>query len=112
MKILLAQGILEKIKIQEAQDVLAPKIPLGNISDLLTKGGFNIITFLFFIIGLVFFVNLILAAWEYLLSSGDPKRAASANQRILNAIIGILLVFASFLIIRVVTSILGLGSLV
>ncbi|MBI1871816.1 hypothetical protein HYS10_00145 [Candidatus Collierbacteria bacterium] len=111
MKILLAQGLLDSIK--EAQQFIAPKIPIeGNIADLLTKGGFNLINFIFFIIGLVFFVNLILAAWEYLLSSGDPKRAASANQRILNAIIGILLVFASFIIIRVVTAILGLGDLI
>lgn len=111
MKTLLAAGLLDSIK--EAQQNIAPKIPVeGNITDLLTKGGFNLITFLFFIVGLVFFVNLILAAWEYLLSSGDPKRAASANQRILNAIMGIVLVFASFIIIRVVASIIGLGGLI
>lgn len=111
MKTLIAQGLLQNIN--QAQGNIAPKIPLpGTIMDLLTKSGFNLFTFIFFIIGLVFFVNLILAAWEFLLSSGDAKKVASANQRILNAIIGIVLTFASFLIIRVITAVLGLSSLI
>ncbi len=112
MKTLLAQGLLQQININDAQQNIAPKIPLGNITDLLTKGGFNLLNFVFFIIGLIFFVNIITAAWSYVLSQGDPKKAASGSARLLNAVLGLLIVFASFVIVRVIASILGLGSLI
>src|SRR3989338_818417 len=51
------------------------------ISELLT--GTNLITFVFFIAGLIFFFNLLSAAWEYLLSTGDAKKIAGATQLLL-----------------------------
>ena len=106
-----AQGLLDKINIQDAQNNIAPKIKLGNITDLLT-GGFPLLNLIFFIIGLIFFVNLISAAWSYILSQGDAKKAAAGNTKLLNAIIGLIVVFASFVIVRVVASVLGLESLI
>ena len=78
----------------------------GTISDLLT--GTNIISFVFFIAGLVFFFNLLTAAWEYLLSTGDAKKIAGATQRFLNAFTGIVIVLGSFVIVRIVLSVLGI----
>jgi len=76
------------------------------ISELLT--GTNLITFVFFIAGLVFFFNLLTAAWEYLLSTGDAKKIAGATQRLLNSFTGVVVVLGSFVIVRIVLSVLGI----
>lgn len=83
-----------------------------NLADLLTKGGFNLIDFLFIIIGLIFFANLVMAGWDYMFSSGDPKKVSVATSRLINGIIGLVVAVAAFIIVRLVTNMLGLGNLV
>ena len=91
----------------------APKIPLtSKITDLLTQGGFNLVDFLFVIIGLIFFAMLVMAGWDYMLSSGDPKKVAAATTRLINALIGLVITVVAFLLVRLVTNMLGLGNLV
>lgn len=80
------------------------------LTDLFSKGGFNLITFIYVIIGLVFFANLIMAGWEFMLSSGDPKKVQSATTRILNGFIGLILAVAAFIIVRLISQVLGLGG--
>lgn len=80
------------------------------LTDLFSKGGFNLINFVYVIIGLVFFANLIMAGWEYMLSSGDPKKVQAATTRILNGFIGIILAVAAFIIVRLVSQVFGLGG--
>ena len=84
----------------------------SNISDLLTGGGFNLIDFIFLIAGLVFFFNIIIAGWEYLFSGGDIQKATSAGNRILNSFVGIIIVAASFLIVRLISSMIGLEDII
>lgn len=88
------------------------KIDPGTISDLLTGGGFNVITFIFFLAGLLFFFNLLYAAWDYLLSTGDPKKFQSATTRLINAFMGFVIVLSSFVVVRIVTAIIGLPNLI
>lgn len=77
-----------------------------SLGDLLT--GTKILTFIFFLAGLIFFFNLLYAAWDYLLSTGDPKKITSATQRLLNAFVGIVVVLGSFVIVRLVLAILNI----
>ena len=86
--------------------------PGDSISDLLTGGGFNLIDFIFLIAGLVFFFNIIIAGWEYLFSGGDIQKATSAGNRILNSFFGIIIVAASFLIVRLISSMIGLEDII
>lgn len=81
-----------------------------NIGDLLTN--LKIIPLVFFIAGLIFFFNLLYAAWDYLLSTGDAKKIAGGTQRVLNAFVGIVIVLASFVIVRIILAILGLEGLI
>lgn len=76
------------------------------LGDLLTKT--NLLTFIFFLAGLVFFFNLLYAAWDYLLSNGDAKKMAGATQRLLNAFVGVIIVLGSFVIVRLALSILNI----
>ncbi len=85
----------------------------STLGDLLTgkNGGFNVISFVFFLAGLIFFFNLLYAAWDYLLSTGDPKKFSGATQRLLNAFIGIAVVLASFVVVRIALAILGITGI-
>ncbi len=90
---------------------------IGNnmkIGDLLKgkDGGLDIINLVFIIVGLIFFANLIMVGWEYMMSSGDPKKTQSAGIRIVNGLIGLILAFVAFIVVRLITNILGLGTLV
>lgn len=95
----------------------SPENPATNIKTvtlggLLTGGGFNLIDFVFIIIGLIFFATLVMAGWDYMLSSGDPKKVAAATTRILNGVVGLIMVAVAFVIVRLITNFLGLGTLV
>ncbi|MBU1071576.1 hypothetical protein KKG65_04200 [Patescibacteria group bacterium] len=86
----------------------------GTLSDLLTnKTGtsFSIINLLIFAAGVAFFINTIIAGWNYMFSSGDPKKAAAASTRLLNGFVGLVIVIASFLIVRLVSTIIGFNSI-
>ena len=100
-------GILDTVK---DANPATKYIGISNISDLFTKGGFNIISFIFYLTGLIFLGNLILAAWEYLASWGDAKKISAATSHLLNAFFGIVIVLASFVLVTIFTSILGITS--
>ncbi|HSV94916.1 MAG TPA: hypothetical protein VLH94_03035 [Spirochaetia bacterium] len=85
---------------------------ITNISGLLTGGGFNLINLVFVLVGLVFFANLIITGWEYMMSTGDPKKVSAASTRLLNAFVGLILAVVAFIVVRLVTNVLGLGNLV
>jgi len=92
---------------------IAPKIGIDlKISELLTNGGINLIDLIFFFIGLVFLVNILLAAYEFISCGGDPKKVQAASTRLINGIVGVLIALASFIIIRVVTEILGIKDII
>lgn len=79
-----------------------------SIGELLTGGGFNVITFVFFLAGLALFFNLLYAGWDYLLSQGDPKKFSGATTRLVNAFVGIVIVLGSFVIVRIVLGVLNI----
>jgi lysylphosphatidylglycerol synthetase-like protein (DUF2156 family) len=87
------------------------KINPGNLASLLTGGGFNLITFVFFIAGAVFLFSLLQAAWGYVNSTGDQKKVAEATSRLLNAFFGIIIVLASFIVVRLILAVLGISDI-
>jgi len=92
----------------------APNLTNFTIAGLL-KGkddGVDVVNLIFIIIGLVFFANLIMVGWEYMMSSGDPKKVQASNTRLINGLVGLILAFVAFIIVRLITNILGLGTLV
>ncbi len=82
----------------------------GKVSDLFKSGnGLDVINLIFIIIGILFFANLVMAGWDYMLSSGDPKKAAVASTRITNGLTGLVMAFTAYLIVKIISSLLGLG---
>jgi len=83
---------------------------ITNIGDIFTKGGFDLINIIFIIIGLIFFANLIMVGWEYMLSSGDTKKVQAASTRLTNGLIGLIMAIAAYIIVRLISQVLGLGG--
>lgn len=83
-----------------------------NIASFLTggDGGLNLINLAFFIIGLVFFANLIIAATIFIGSEGQPDRIAKANARLGTGLIGLVIVFSSFVIVRLIAALFGFDA--
>lgn len=94
--------------------------PAEKITDLKTltigkllkiEGGLDILNLVFIFVGLYFFVSFIIAGWYYMMSSGDAKKATLASGQITNALSGLIMAFTAFLVVRIITTALGITNL-
>jgi len=58
--------------------------------------------YVFRIAGLILFGAIIIAGFQFLFSSGDPKKTAAAKGCLTNAIIGFLIIFLSWWLIEII----------
>ena len=58
----------------------------------------NLITLVITISGIFVLVNLIIAGYQYLSSDGDSQKVSQAGMKIINSLIGLIIVAASFVI--------------
>lgn len=82
----------------------------GTISNLLKAGQVDVVNLAFVGIGIVFAFNLVMAGWDYMLSSGDPKKAAIASTRLTNGLTGLAMAFTAFLVVKIISTILGIQT--
>ena len=59
---------------------------------------------------IVCFFMLILAGFGWMTSQGDKQKLANARQRLVMAIIGLIVVFISFVIINIIYTFFGIGT--
>lgn len=69
----------------------------------------NVLQFVVFFAGLVFFVMFISAGFKYFSAGGDPKKAAAASTSLTNAFIGLIGVICSVIILRLITNFTGIN---
>jgi uncharacterized membrane protein (UPF0182 family) len=69
------------------------------------------LTMLLVIAAIVFIVSLIIGGIRWILSGGDKARSESARAQIVNALIGIIIVFAAWAIIQLISSFFGIDLL-
>jgi TRAP-type C4-dicarboxylate transport system permease small subunit len=84
----------------------------NKFTDLASLFSRDLLTLVFVLVGLLFFASLVMAGWEYMMSSGDPKKVASATTRFTNSLVGLIIAFTAYLIVRVITNFLGLGNVI
>lgn len=77
------------------------------LSEILSR----ILGLLTIIAGLWFFVQLILAGFQYMQSDGDAKKIETANHKITNAVIGLSIVVVGYALVGIIGSIFGLDIL-
>lgn len=84
----------------------------ANLSQIFSGGGkFNVFTLGFVLIGFFFMFNIIGAGYDYLMSSGDPKKIAGASSKFMNGFMGLGIAFFAFIIVNLITNMIGLGNL-
>lgn len=90
------------------------KIPAPSPVQALGEGGIgigkflsNLIELIFIAAGIVFIFMLLWGAFAWLISGGEKEKLASAQQRILHAIIGLVLLAISFALISVIGTFTG-----
>lgn len=90
----------------------ATEFPVGDqtIQGILTGGGFNLIDFIFFLVGVFFLGSLLISALKYVSSEGTPDKISQANKRIVNSLIGLIITLTSFIIIKLAATIFGYGQ--
>lgn len=78
---------------------------IGDIVDILE----NIIKLLAPAAGIAFFIMLLVGGFQFVTSGGDPKAAGQARTTLTYAVIGIVLVVASWLILTVIKTFTGVN---
>ena len=76
----------------------------GNLGDIISE----LLPFLFAGAGLLLLLYLLYGGISLMLSGGDPKAIQSAKDKITGAVIGFIIVFASFWIVELISRLLGI----
>jgi len=103
---------VDKVDISGLEKDTATAIGAKSFTDLASLFSKDLINLIFVIVGLLFFASLIIAGWEYMMSSGDPKEVAGATTRFTNSLLGLIMSFVAYLVVKIVLSFLGIGSLI
>ena len=80
-----------------------PAFKIESIGKLISSG----IQFILIGAGLIAFVYLLLGGIQWITSGGDKAGVDAARQKILAAVIGLIIVFATWALIRVIEGFLG-----
>ena len=82
---------------------------LSSLSNL-TVGGIvsGAISLILIIVALVFFFILVIGGLKWITSGGDEKKVAGARAQITNALIGLVIVFAAWAIMKLIGTVFGI----
>lgn len=69
------------------------------------------ISLVLIVVSLIFFFILVLGGLSWITSGGDEKKVAAARAKITNALIGLVIVFASWAIMKLIQSVFGITIL-
>lgn len=99
------QDIFGKIQPPDALKGFLAKDPTGAgaISQFLS----NFVVLIFSVAGIVLILMIVWGAFDWIISEGDKEKVASARNKIINAIIGIILFSIAFAIIQVLGTFTG-----
>ncbi len=88
-------------------------VPAGAQSDLKSLGEIvsRALTFLFPLSGIILFGIIIISGFQLLTSAGDPKAMEKAKQRLTWGIIGFVVIFVAFWLMKVLEFLLGIKVL-
>ncbi len=99
MKHLLAQGV----QVTVAQ--VHPGFPIPDFGMMLTF----VIRIFFTVAGLVAMLYLLLGAFSWITSGGNKEAVDKARDKIMNAVIGVILIFAVLAIVGLIEQLFGIG---
>lgn len=91
--------------------VISP--PAGTQADFQNLGEVftRLLQYLFPLAGLILFAMIIISGFQMLTSAGNPKGMDSAKQRLTWSIVGFLIIFVSFWLMKMIEFLLGISIL-
>ncbi|MDD2225394.1 MAG: hypothetical protein PHP97_04530 [Candidatus Shapirobacteria bacterium] len=83
-----------------------------NLENLTVNGMVSgAISLVLIVVSLVFFFILVIGGLKWITSGGDEKKVAAARAQITNALIGLVIVFAAWAIMKLIGSLFGIDIL-
>lgn len=92
--------LAQDLNLPGGQTITGP-LPAGrftNLASLVT----NALPIVFSVAGIILLLYLLWGGFDYLSSMGDPKKAESGQNKITNAVIGFIIIFAAFWIVQLI----------
>jgi len=80
------------------------KFKNANIGDIISA----LIPYIFTIAGLILFIMLIMGGFGFLTSGGNPDKVKAAQGKLTSAVIGFVIIFVSYWLIRILEIVLGI----
>lgn len=97
--------------LEEIQAIAFPDFEFSGKQGTIGSVVSSLINYLFPLAGILLLLYLIVGGFQMMFSRGDPKAMQSAQGKITNAVVGFLIVFASYWIVQLIASILGLEAI-
>lgn len=86
--------------------IKGPLSGINNLSDVINA----LLKFLVPLASVILFFVLIWGGIDYIISRGDPEKIKIARAKITTGLIGFILLIASYALVRVISSIFGIGQ--
>lgn len=71
----------------------------------------GIVSFLLIIAAFIFFVMLVLGGIKWIMSEGDEAKVKTARDQVQNALVGLVVVFSAWAIIKLIEAVFGVNLL-
>jgi uncharacterized membrane protein len=85
-------------------------VPSGGPSQMASILG-DLIQFLMVLGILLSLIYLVWAGANWIMSSGDKQKLASAKQKLIYAIVGLIVIFFSFFLVSIISAVIGINLL-
>ena len=89
------------------QTIKGPLVGIDNLGGLVSR---IVNVFLIPLAGVILFIVLIWGGYDFIISRGNPDKLKSAKAKITTGVIGFILLVVSYLIVRLISDIFGLGT--
>ena len=88
-------------------------VPTGSQADFKDLGAIvsRLLQYLFPLSGLILFAMIIISGFQMLTSAGNPKSLEEAKQRLTWAIVGFVIIFTAFWLMKILEFLLGIKIL-
>ena len=87
-----------------ANTALAPSVGLGTVIG-------SLVGFMVIVAVLAALIYIILGAFQWITSGGDKAKVESARNHIIAAVVGLVIIALAFIILNIVTNLLGIGNI-
>lgn len=97
--------LVQKVNIG-GQDIQGPLQGINKIGDLISR----LLLFIIPAAGVILLFVLIWGGYDFIISQGNAEKVKSAQAKITTGIIGFILLIISYLLVRLIAKIFGLGE--